>query len=297
MDGVEVFFRIQTNTMLLKVLRAYCQKRNLAYNTMEFLYEGDRFLVKRTPRDLNMRDGDQIDAMMHQDGGGPQQATGVIKISADSVVTYLHHVREMEGGKWEDLNMDSLVNVFGRVGIESLLLDVPFMCKSWYKATLSPLCWRLLDFSKISLDSWFYDESISRLLDKYQLYDKLSVSAFIKFVVKRSARFATFLLLPDCCTEEALLYVADEFLAQINIHCKNYIGLAIVRAHVEQDEALAIVTLLPNIKQLFLRHAYMEKENLMMILQGCKELEYFDVRHCIGFDEGDDEILKLASHI
>ncbi|CAL5416375.1 unnamed protein product [Camellia sinensis] len=39
---------IQTNTMLLKVLRAYCQKRNL----------------------LNMRDGDQIDAMMHQDGGG-----------------------------------------------------------------------------------------------------------------------------------------------------------------------------------------------------------------------------------
>ncbi|KAF5935711.1 hypothetical protein HYC85_026840 [Camellia sinensis] len=237
--------------------------------------------------------------------------------------------------------MDCLVNVFGRVGIESLLLDVPFMCKSWFKATLSPLCWRLLDFSKISLDSWSYDESISRLLDKYQLYDKLFVTAFIKFVVKRSARSATFLSLPDCCTEEALLYVTDEcldlrafllpqdlpddhmlqipiliskwknleilrlggtfqmqeVLAQINIHCKNSIGLAIARAHVEQDEASAIVTLLPNIKQLFLRHAYMEKENLVMILQGCKELEYFDVRHCIGFDEGDDEILKLASHI
>ncbi|CAL5357478.1 unnamed protein product [Camellia sinensis] len=227
----------------------------------------------------------------------------------------------MEGGKWEDLNMDCLVNVFGRVGIESLLLDVPFMCKSWYKATLSPLCWRLLDFSKISLDSWSYDESISRLLNKYQLYDKLSVTAFIKFVVKRSARSATFLSLPDCCTEEALLYVADEIpiliskwknleilrlggtfqmqevLAQINIHCKNFIGLAIARIHVEQDETSAIVTLLPNIKQLFLRHAYMEKENLVMILQGCKELEYFDVRHCIGFDEGDDEILKLASRI
>ncbi|XP_028105822.1 small ubiquitin-related modifier 1-like isoform X1 [Camellia sinensis] len=72
-DGVEVFFRIQTNTMLLKVFRAYCQKRNLAYKTVEFLYEGDRFPVKRTPHDvkhLNMRDGDQIDAMTHQDGGG-----------------------------------------------------------------------------------------------------------------------------------------------------------------------------------------------------------------------------------
>ncbi|CAL5416594.1 unnamed protein product [Camellia sinensis] len=50
-DGIEVFFRIQTNTMLLKVLRAYCQKRNLAYKTVEFLYEGDRFPVKRTPHD------------------------------------------------------------------------------------------------------------------------------------------------------------------------------------------------------------------------------------------------------
>ncbi|THG06350.1 hypothetical protein TEA_019986 [Camellia sinensis var. sinensis] len=247
----------------------------------------------------------------------------------------------MEGGKWEDLSMDCLVNVFGRVGIESLLLDVPFMCKSWYKATLNPLCWRRLDFSKISLDSWSYDESISRLLDKYQLNDKLSVTAFIKFVVKRSARSATFLSLPDCCTEEALLYVADEcpdlrvlllprclprdhmlqipnlmskwknlellrlggtfhlqeILAQINIHCKNFIGLGIPRAYIKRDEASAIVTLLPNIKQLFLRHASMEKENLVMILQGCKELKYFDVRDCIGFDEGDDEILKLASHI
>ncbi|KAF5936619.1 hypothetical protein HYC85_024125 [Camellia sinensis] len=89
----------------------------------------------------------------------------------------------------------------------------------------------------------------------------------------------------------------QEVLAQINIHCKNFIGLAIARAHVEQDEASAIVTLLPNIKQLFLRHAYIEKESLVMILQGCKELEYFDVRHCIGFDEGDDEIFKLASRI
>ncbi|CAL5413691.1 unnamed protein product [Camellia sinensis] len=51
-DGVEVFFRIQTNTMLLKGLRAYCQKRNLVYKTVEFLYEGDRFPVKRTPHDM-----------------------------------------------------------------------------------------------------------------------------------------------------------------------------------------------------------------------------------------------------
>ncbi|CAL5353666.1 unnamed protein product [Camellia sinensis] len=88
----------------------------------------------------------------------------------------------------------------------------------------------------------------------------------------------------------------QEILAQINIHCKNFIGLGIPRAYI-QHKASAIVTLLPNIKQLFLRHASMEKENLVMILQGCKELKYFDVRDCISFDEGDNEILKLASHI
>ncbi|KAL7177283.1 hypothetical protein ACSBR2_030602 [Camellia fascicularis] len=46
----------------------------------------------------------------------------------------------MEGRKWEELNMDCLVNVLGRVGIESLILDIPFVCKSWSKATLSSLC-------------------------------------------------------------------------------------------------------------------------------------------------------------
>ncbi|KAF5935704.1 hypothetical protein HYC85_026833 [Camellia sinensis] len=89
----------------------------------------------------------------------------------------------------------------------------------------------------------------------------------------------------------------QEILAQINIHCKNFIGLGILGAYIEQGQASTIVTLLPNIKQLILRHASHEKENLVMILQGCKELKYFDVRDCIGFDEGDDEILKLASHI
>ncbi|KAL7177316.1 hypothetical protein ACSBR2_030634 [Camellia fascicularis] len=88
-----------------------------------------------------------------------------------------------------------------------------------------------------------------------------------------------------------------EVLAQINIHCKNFIGLDITKANIGDFEASAIVTLLPNIKQLYLRNATMEKEHLVMILKGCRELEYVDVRKCIGFDAYDDEILKLASQI
>ncbi|GFY92958.1 hypothetical protein Acr_08g0013540 [Actinidia rufa] len=242
--------------------------------------------------------------------------------------------------------MDCLVNIFGRVGLESLLLDVPFVCKSWYKVTLNPQCWRRLDFSKLTLDDyWDFNDFTSRLMDKYHLEGKFHITAFIKSVIKRSGRSATYLALPSLpndCTEEALLYVADEcpalkalvlpslnflhlhefkiqnhmskwtnleflklqtcfhmqeLLFQISIHCKNFIALAIARANIGKDEASAIVNFLPNIKVLGLRYASMEKENLVTILQGCKQLELFDARDCIGFDEGDEEILKLASHI
>ena len=44
----------------------------------------------------------------------------------------------MEGRKWDGLNDGTLVNALGRVGMESLLLDVPFVCKSWYKASREP---------------------------------------------------------------------------------------------------------------------------------------------------------------
>ena len=54
----------------------------------------------------------------------------------------------MEGGNWEELNTELLVDIFRRVGMESLLLDVPLVCKSWYKASLDPMCWKHLHFPK-----------------------------------------------------------------------------------------------------------------------------------------------------
>ena len=89
----------------------------------------------------------------------------------------------------------------------------------------------------------------------------------------------------------------QELLTQISIHCKSFVALAIESAKIGKHEASAIVNFLPNIKVLDLRSASMEKENLMTILQGCKQLERFDARDCKGFIEGDEEILKHASHI
>ncbi|KAG5531347.1 hypothetical protein RHGRI_026089 [Rhododendron griersonianum] len=118
----------------------------------------------------------------------------------------------MEERKWEELDKDCLVNVIRRVGVESLLLSVPFVCKTWYEATLSPLCWRRLAFPQMLPDdgNGTYSGFTSRLVNSYQVKGYFPFTRFIMSIVKRSNRSATFLALPVCCTKEALLYVADE---------------------------------------------------------------------------------------
>ncbi|KAK1353739.1 hypothetical protein POM88_052104 [Heracleum sosnowskyi] len=58
-----------------------------------------------------------------------------------------------------------------------------------------------------------------------------------------------------------------------------------------------IVKLLPKLKRLYMDGADLSKENLLLIMRGCKELECLNVRDCIGFKENDEEILKLSSSI
>ncbi|KAI5311199.1 hypothetical protein L3X38_000121, partial [Prunus dulcis] len=45
------------------------------------------------------------------------------------------------------------------------------------------------------------------------------------------------------------------------------------------------------------RLSCLEKNDLVMLLKECRELVLLDVRECEGFDERDEEILKLVSHI
>ncbi|XP_011008558.1 PREDICTED: putative F-box/LRR-repeat protein 23 isoform X2 [Populus euphratica] len=245
----------------------------------------------------------------------------------------------MEERKWEDLEFYCLVNVLGRVGMKSLLLDVPFVCKSWYKASLDPSCWKYLVFPK-DLDSELDFTLIDRFKEKYKI-ENCSVDAFTKFAVGRSHGNCTGLYLPNGCTEEVAKYVADEcpalitlslpydsircessivpsligkwehlenlwlgssenlvnIITQISLACNKFSGLRISSAIIQEEEASAIVTNLPNIKFLLLRGARIYFENLVIILQGCKNLVHLDVRDCLGFDSDDEAVLELASNI
>lgn len=69
-DGNEVFFRIKRSTQLRKLMTAYCDRQSVEFNSIAFLFDGRRLRGEQTPDELDMEDGDEIDAMLHQTGGG-----------------------------------------------------------------------------------------------------------------------------------------------------------------------------------------------------------------------------------
>ncbi|KAL6185721.1 hypothetical protein ACLB2K_041848 [Fragaria x ananassa] len=228
--------------------------------------------------------------------------------------------------------------------MESLLLDIPFVCKSWHKETLNPSCWNSLIFPDFEPE-FPYDECDYPIFDRFVSEfgldrDHFSVTAFIKFVVNLSQGNAVSLKLPGCSSLEAFEYVTDEcpniiifgllrcllwkddidleligkfknlfmlalgsctyldrVLAVVSKHCKLFSHLILSNAQIGKEEATAIVNLIPDIKLLSLNDAQIDRDNLILLLKGCKELVMLDAKDCIGFDEGDDEIAKLASHI
>lgn len=71
-DGNEVFFRIKRSTQLKKLMNAYCDRQSVELNSIAFLFDGRRLRAEQTPDELEMEDGDEIDAMLHQTGGAAQ---------------------------------------------------------------------------------------------------------------------------------------------------------------------------------------------------------------------------------
>nr|DAD21252.1 TPA_asm: hypothetical protein HUJ06_022715 [Nelumbo nucifera] len=198
--------------------------------------------------------------------------------------------------KWENMNQDCLIEEFKKVGmeaIESLIMDVPFLCKDLWK--------------------------------EYHIKN-FSVIGFIKLVISRSQGSVIDLELPRCSTLKDLNYVSDEctklqflelpeylifrqghripklickfmqlrglylgathfleeILAQVNLHCKKFDFLSI-GGTVGHEEALAIVTHLPVIKRLQLTGILLHRESLKIIIDGCKQLDALDVGERICF--------------
>mmetsp|Transcript_47659 Transcript_47659/g.152743 ORF Transcript_47659/g.152743 Transcript_47659/m.152743 type:complete len:93 (-) Transcript_47659:96-374(-) len=68
-DGNEVFFKIKRSTQLKKLMGAYCDRQSQSLESIAFLFDGKRLRPEQTPDELDMEDGDEVDAMLHQTGG------------------------------------------------------------------------------------------------------------------------------------------------------------------------------------------------------------------------------------
>ncbi|KAL5730880.1 hypothetical protein ACHQM5_003665 [Ranunculus cassubicifolius] len=114
----------------------------------------------------------------------------------------------MEGRKWEELPKDCLVNIMEKVGLEPLLLDIPFVCKSWHKASLDPKCWKILDFSMLNNKSQSH-YIVQNYIKRFQI-PNFSNAKFMKLLARRSSGSAMFLVLPSDWNIDILEYFSDE---------------------------------------------------------------------------------------
>ncbi|KAJ3318100.1 hypothetical protein HDV06_000826 [Boothiomyces sp. JEL0866] len=66
----EVLFRIKKHTPLGKLMNSFCERQGKSLESVRFNYDGKRINKDDTPADLEMEDGDIIDASIEQQGGG-----------------------------------------------------------------------------------------------------------------------------------------------------------------------------------------------------------------------------------
>ncbi|XP_074366072.1 small ubiquitin-related modifier 2-like isoform X3 [Apium graveolens] len=64
-----IYTRIKRSTQLKKLMNAYCDRQSVDITSIAFLFDGRRLRAEQTPHELEMEDGDEIDAMLHQTGG------------------------------------------------------------------------------------------------------------------------------------------------------------------------------------------------------------------------------------
>nr|GEV20924.1 hypothetical protein [Tanacetum cinerariifolium] len=325
----KLFFKMKRNGPIRKIWAAFCKRKNLDYRSVTFLLNGTRLRADQTPDELNMNDHDEIDAMKPI---FPDVFLEAIPLpSSRGVTVYVVSASRMERRDWIELPVHCLVEVLGRVGIESLVETIPLVCKTWYDATFYPQCWQRLVFTRLPY-----------LRSSKHSVPRLNLEMFLHYAIGRGNGLVTEivfhpssrlkegqiawmaqqclalkqLVLPNHLSYVINFEVSDSIcswthleslqvpsligfkktIANISRNCPNFNHLSVYVPRLNGDEAAAIASQLPNIKTLDLRFSNIEKEDLVVILKGCKKLEHLDVSECKGVSS-DDEILNLARHI
>ncbi|XP_024986416.1 putative small ubiquitin-related modifier 8 isoform X2 [Cynara cardunculus var. scolymus] len=68
--NVQLYFKMNKNLPVRKVLAAFCKKRQVDYRTVTFLLDGCRVPLNKTPIELKMENNAEIEVMSSMSGGG-----------------------------------------------------------------------------------------------------------------------------------------------------------------------------------------------------------------------------------
>jgi hypothetical protein len=67
--GDETAFKVKKSTKMSKIFDTFATRKGVSSSMIRFIYEGKRIRGEDTPKMLEMEDGDQIDAVLEQQGG------------------------------------------------------------------------------------------------------------------------------------------------------------------------------------------------------------------------------------
>ncbi|KAF8099088.1 hypothetical protein N665_0251s0013 [Sinapis alba] len=68
-DDVDVYFRIKKDVGLRKMMEAFSVKKGEDMSVFAFLFDGVHIKPDQTPNELELEDGDEIQAFLHQIAG------------------------------------------------------------------------------------------------------------------------------------------------------------------------------------------------------------------------------------
>ncbi|KAK8954218.1 hypothetical protein KSP39_PZI002934 [Platanthera zijinensis] len=84
---------------------------------------------------------------------------------------------------------------------------------------------------------------------------------------------------------------------EIAANCKNFKKLVMPTSSINREDASAIVKCLPNIRFLDMSRSFLVKEELLFILEGCRELSRLSAKNCVGFEASDGEVRSRGRRI
>ncbi|OMO73053.1 F-box protein FBW2 isoform 1 [Corchorus olitorius] len=229
--------------------------------------------------------------------------------------------------RWDELIPDALALIFKNLSLQEILTVIPGVCKSWRKAVTGPYCWQDIDVEQWSQHC--RPETLDRMLQMLinrssGSLRKLCVTGLpndrsFSFIADNAKSLQTLRLprseISDSVVEEVagrlssvtfldVSYcrnIGAPALEAIGKHCKSLMGLRrtmhpleVIDKQSQDDEALAIATTMPKLKQLEVAYLLISTEGVLKILENCPELELLDVRGCWNVKLDDNFVKKFS---